>query len=287
MQTVDALKEAFLTFLQVALTGFDDMIQASVNTIGKPIDESTWASMVGLSGILKPFCYLVIGLCTCIELAQTASKVDMLKWEHALKTGIKLCLAYVCIDIAPTFLKACFVQSQAWISSLARPNNIKLGSDSYDAISLIVDNIDGFGSIMGLWLAMFIVLLAILVSGLLIQVIAYGRMFEIYVYLVVSPLPFAFLPLGQGDNFSRTTTRFVKSFIAVCLQGVMLLVTIQVFNVILGTMLGQLITDTALAEGDEFAKVVNICFSMLIGSISLLMAVSRSGEWARAVIDAS
>ena len=287
---MDALKEAFLTFLQVALTGFDDMIQSSVNTIGTPIDETTWGSMVGLSGILKPFCYLVIGLCTCIELAQTASKVDMLKWEHALKTGIKLCLAYVCIDIAPTFLKACFVQSQAWISSLytSRPYNIKLGSESYVAISQVVDKIDGFGSIMGLWLAMFIVLLAVLVCGVLIRVIAFGRMFEIYVYLVVSPLPFAFLPLGQGDNFSRTTTRFVKSFVAVCLQGVMLLVTIQVFNVILGTMLGQLVTETAAADGtDEFAKVVNICFSMLIGSISLLMAVSRSGEWARAVIDAS
>lgn len=286
-----ALKDLFLTYLEVVLTGYDDMLTLAIKAISEPIDGNVWGQMVRFSNALKPFCYLVIGLCTCIELAQTASKVDMLKWEHALKTCIKLCLAYVCIDVSPTLLKACFVQSQAWISALD-PNNvnsavIKLGTQSYSQLVILMDEIQGF-SVMGLWIALFIMVLAVMVCALMVQVIAYGRMFEIYVYLVVSPLPFAFLPLGQGDNFSRITTRFMKNFIAVCLQGVMMLISIQVFNIILGNTISADIANAALEEGvNEFSKVFTICFKLLIGSIALLMAVTKSGTWAKNIMDAA
>lgn len=264
--------------------GFDSMLSDASSVLSDGLGE--WSSVAALSSTLRPFCYTIIGICLLIEIAQVASKVDIIKWEHGLKLCVKMVLAKVSIDIAPTFLQACYAQAQEWITGLSSGGST-LGSLTIGHLTPLVNNVNGFGNILGMFLSTFIVLMAIKICGLIVQVIAYGRMFELYVYLVISPLPCAFFPLGNGDGggISRITSKFFKSFIAVCLQGVMMIIVIRLFDVIIG---GQITSTLAViaARGDANAAITDLVYTMLLGAIALVMAVVKSGSWAKGILDA-
>lgn len=281
---LDALRDWLLGLMTSALQGFDSMLADASNVLTGGLGE--WSSVAALSSTLRPFCYAIIGICLLIEIAQVASKVDIIKWEHGLKLCVKMVLAKVCIDIAPTFLQACYAQAQDWITGLSSGGST-LGNTTVTYLTPLVQNVSGFGNILGMFLSTFIVLMAIKICGLMVQVIAYGRMFELYVYLVVSPLPCAFMPLGNGDGggVSRITSKFFKSFIAVCLQGVMMIIVIRIFDVVMGN---AILTTLGAAAGnaDANAAITDLIYTMLLGAIALVMAVVKSGSWAKGILDA-
>lgn len=283
----NGIRDWFLGFVINAFKGFDTMLVSAQNVLSQP-NDSIWSSVLTLADILKPFCYTIIGICLLIEIAQVAAKVDVMKWEHGLKVLVKMVLAKVCIDTAPTILKACYMQAASWISSIGAGTNTNFGSSISSQIEPLLENVTGAGNILALFAASVIVIVAIKVCGLLIQVIAFGRMFELYVYLAVSPLPCAFFPLGDGNGggFSRVTGKFFKSFAAVCLQGVMIMLCMRIFNMIIGGTLNEMI-QSAINSGAEPSIIVgDLCYVMLLGAIVLLMSIVRCGTWAKSILDA-
>jgi len=281
---LDALREWLLGLMSSALTGFDSMLADASDILANGLGD--WANIEALSVTLRPFCYTIIGICLLIELAQVAAKVDIIKWEHGLKLCVKMVLAKVCIDMAPTVLQACYMQAQAWVTGLAS-GGTTFGATTIGYLTPLVNKVKGFGDILGMFLSSFIVLMAIKICGLMIQVIAFGRMFELYVYLVVSPFPCAFMPLGDGSGggVSRITSKFFKSFIAVCLQGVMMIIVIRVFDVVLGQVLLTALKAAAFKPSVNTA-ITDLVYTMLLGSIALVMAVVKCGSWAKGILDA-
>ena len=237
---------------------------------------------------MKPFCYIVISICLLIEIAQVAAKVDIIKWEHGLKLCVKMVFAKLCIDIAPTFLRACYNQASMWITdAMSAGNYTNLGNLMTTEVEAQINNISGIWAVVGLLASCLLLSMAVKICGLLIQIIAFGRMFELYVYLAVSPLPCSFLPLGDGSGggMSRVTTKFFKSFIAVCLQGVMIIICIRIFYMIVGTALTTLIS-AAKAGTNATTVVSDLCYTMLMAGIVLVMSVAKCGSWARGIMDA-
>ena len=285
---MDGLRQALLDLITSALLGFDNMITSAETVLTNGLG-STWNAVLELSEILKPFCLTIIGICLLIEIAQVAAKVDIIKWEHGLKLAVKMVLSKVCIDIAPTFLEACYRQAALWIS-LATGASIggvsTLGSLVNDQMETLVMSVDGLWGVLGLFISVLVVVIAIKICGLMVQVIAYGRMFELLVYLAVSPLPCAFLPLGDGSGggYSRVTGNFFKNFVAICLQGVMMILCLRLFGILMTTAITDGIAQAAGLEGT--VAVSELCYSMLMGAIVLVMSVVKSGSWAKSIINA-
>lgn len=287
---MDALKQSLLEMILSAMNGFDSMVDnaQSVLTGGAFNVTAVWNSVITLSNALRPFCYVVIGICLLIEIAQVAAKVDIIKWEHGLKLCLKMVFARLCIDIAPTFLRACYNQATIWINSATSVGSYtNLGSLMTRDVQTQISNISGIFSVIGLLASCLVLSMAIKVCGLLVQVIAFGRMFELYVYLAVSPLPCAFFPLGDGSGggMSRVTMKFFKNFIAVCLQGVMIIICIRIFYMIVGTALTTLVS-TAVGGSDPTTVISDLCYTMLMAGIVLVMAVAKCGSWAKGIMDA-
>lgn len=287
---MDGLKETLLNLIKSAMNGFDSTVSNAqdVLTGGLFDTNAVWSSVLALSNALKPFCYVVIGICLLIEIARVAAKVDIIKWEHGLKLCVKMVFAKLCIDIAPTFLRACYNQASIWISSaMTAGSYTNLGSLMTTEVETQISSISGIWSVIGLLASCLLLSMAVKICGLLIQVIAFGRMFELYVLLAVSPLPCAFFPLGDGSGggMSRITQKFFKNFIAVCLQGVMIIVSIRIFYMIVGTALTALIT-SATAGSDPTTVVTDLCYTMLLAGIVLVMAVAKCGSWAKSIMDA-
>jgi hypothetical protein len=284
------LKETLLNLIKSAMNGFDSMVSNAQDVLtGGAFDtNSVWSSVLNLSNALKPFCYVVIGICLLIEIAQVAAKVDIIKWEHGLKLCVKMVFAKLCIDIAPTFLRACYNQASMWIiSATGTGNYTNLGSLMTTEIESQISSINGIWAVIGLLASCLLLSMAVKICGLLIQVIAFGRMFELYVYLAVSPLPCSFFPLGDGagGGMSRITVKFFKNFIAVCLQGVMIIICIRIFYMIVGTAITALV-GTATAGTDPTTVVTDLCYTMLMAGIVLVMAVAKCGSWAKGIMDA-
>lgn len=287
---MDGLKETLLNLIKSAMNGFDSTVSSAqdVLTGGLFDTNAVWSSVLALSNALKPFCYVVIGICLLIEIAQVAAKVDIIKWEHGLKLCVKMVFAKLCIDVAPTFLRACYNQASLWISSaMSVGGYTNLGSLMTTEVETQISSISGIWSVIGLLASCLLLSMAVKICGLLIQVIAFGRMFELYVLLAVSPLPCAFFPLGDGSGggMSRITQKFFKNFIAVCLQGVMIIINIRIFYMIVGTTLTSLIT-SASGGSDPTTVVTDLCYVMLLAGIVLVMAVAKCGSWAKSIMDA-
>lgn len=287
---MDALKQTLLDMIKSAMNGFDSMVDSAQDVLmGGAFNTTTvWNSVLTLSDALKPFCYIVIGICLLIEIAQVASKVDVIKWEHGLKLCVKMVFAKLCIDIAPTFLRACYNQATIWINTATSAGSYtNLGSLMTSEVETQIASISGIWAIIGLLASCLFLSMAVKICGLLVQVIAFGRMFELYVYLAVSPLPCAFFPLGDGSGggMSRITTKFFKSFIAVCLQGVMIIICIRIFYMIVGSALTTLIA-TATSGADPTVIISDLCYTMLMAGIVLVMAVAKCGSWAKGIMDA-
>lgn len=287
---MDGLKETLLNLIKSAMNGFDSTVSSAQDVLmGGLFDtNAVWSSVLALSNALKPFCYVVIGICLLIEIAQVAAKVDIIKWEHGLKLCVKMVFAKLCIDIAPTFLRACYNQASLWISSaMSVGGYTNLGSLMTTEVETQISSISGIWSVIGLLASCLLLSMAVKICGLLIQVIAFGRMFELYVLLAVSPLPCAFFPLGDGSGggMSRITQKFFKNFIAVCLQGVMIIISIRIFYMIVGTALTSLIT-SASGGSDQTTVVTDLCYVMLLAGIVLVMAVAKCGSWAKSIMDA-
>lgn len=288
---MDMLKDALLALIKSALNGFDSaVLSAQEVLIGSGTSAfnqaSVWGQVLALSNYLRPFCYVIIGICLLIEMAQVASKVDIIKWEHGLKLCVKMVFAKVCIDIAPTFLRACYNQASIWINNMTGTYQ-NMGGTIVTEIENQIGSINGIWSVIGLLVSCMLVIVAVKVCGLLVQVIAFGRMFELYIYLAVSPLPCAFFPLGDGSGggYSRITQKFFKSFIAVCLQGVMIIICIRVFNLLIGNAFNNLLS-MAQAGSDPTTAISDLCYTMLMGAIVLVMSVAKCGSWAKGILDA-
>lgn len=289
----EGLKNALLNLIISALTGFDSLVNSAKGVLtgsgtGAFDTNAVWNAVLGLSDALKPFCYVAIAMCLLIEMAQVAQKVDIIKWEHGLKLGLKMVFARLCIDVAPTFLRACYNQANIWITEATQVGSVtSMGALMSQEVQTQLNNVTGLGNVLGLFISTMLVALAIKICGLLIQVIAFGRMFELYIYLAVSPLPCAFFPLGDGTGggWSRITQKFFKSFIAVCLQGVMIILCIQIFYLIIGSSIEEMMRN-AVSGTDAGAIVTELCYTMLMGAIVLVMSVARCGSWAKSIIDA-
>ena len=281
------LNDYLANLISGALEGFDSMVARAAEVLGGGMDS--WGAVAAFAqAILRPFCLIVIGICLLIEIAQVSSKVDIIKWEHGLKISVKMVLAVLFLDIAPVFLEACYAQAAAWVTAgAAFGGGSAFGATINAEIVELIGGVTGLWATIGLFLSVIILILAIQLCGLVIAAIAFGRMFELYVYIAVSPLPCAFFPLGDGSGggFSRITAKFLRSFAAVCLQGVMMIICMRIFGIIMNDVIFDSMTASAGLE--DSVRVSELCYTMLLGAIVLVMSVVKCGSWAKSILDAA
>lgn len=283
----EKLKDWIVQLLTIAFNNFDEtLLEASRVLTG---GVAGFGEAVNLSRtVIAPVCTVILSLCLMTELAIGASKVDRLRMEDGIKLGTKLCLGKVFVDNGPYLLEAIYLQSQSWIASLGGASSATTGELILRNLPAIIDKLDGWGNILGLLATSLIMILAVFVCGLLIKVMAYGRMFEIYAYVVISPLPLAFAPLSGGGevNLNGITKSFIKSFIGVCLQGVMMLIMLKVFDIIIGNSLNGVVTLIVRGTDNDITKITDLLYTMLLGSIALVVAISKSGSYAKSIVGA-
>ena len=81
----------------------------------------------------------------------------------------------------------------------------------------------GIGELIGLAMETMIISLCMKIMSVLITVILYGRMIEIYLYVSVAPIPAATV---TNREWGTVGTNYLKGLIALAFQGFFIMVSV-------------------------------------------------------------
>lgn len=131
---------------------------------------------------------------------------------------------------------------------------------------MLEENIEtmGIGELLGLGMETMIVSLCLKIISVLITVILYGRMIEIYLYASVSPIPFATFTNREWGNIG---SNYVRALLALGFQGFFMMVCVAIYAVLVNTITVSSNLHTAIWS--VAAYTVLLCFSLFkTGSLS-------------------
>ena len=102
------------------------------------------------------------------------------------------------------------------------------------------------------------------ILSVLITVILYGRMIEIYCFCSVSPIPFATLANREWGSIG---TNYLKGLFALAFQGFFIMVCVGIYAVLIASM--NVSGDVHMALFSIMAYTVILCFSLFhTGTVS-------------------
>ena len=120
------------------------------------------------------------------------------------------------------------------------------------------------GELFGLGIQLFIASLLLQIMAVLIIVVIYGRMVEIYIYVSVAPLPFA--TLGNRE-WGSIGTNYVKGLMALAFQGFFIMICVGIYAALVSSV--TVSGDLNAALWSVIGYSVLLIFSLFkVGSVS-------------------
>ena len=274
---IDAIEQWLKDFLIGAITGnlssmFSD-VNSKVATIATEVGKTpeSWNSSVfsiilTLSrNVVVPIAGLVIAAVLTYELiSMIIEKNNMhdidtfmfFKW--AFKSA-----AAIIVNHTFDFIMAIFQVAQTMVQRSAGVIDTNASIDISSAIANITTELQatGLGDLFALMLETWVVSFAMKAMGLIITVILYGRMIEIYIY---GPLPFATFMNREWGNIG---TNYVRGLAALGLQGFLIMICVGIYAVLVNAL--SLGGDLQASIWSCAAYTVLLCFSLFkTGSVA-------------------
>ncbi|MDU3323977.1 MAG: CD0415/CD1112 family protein [Escherichia coli] len=187
--------------------------------------------------VIIPIAGLIITAVLCIELInmvmQKNNMHDTDTFEF-LKYIIKMWIAVWLVSHAFEFSMAVFDVAQHMVNKAAGVINTS-ATVSGDQIVAMMDTLNekGLGELVMILFETSLIKVAIQVISVVIMLVVYGRMFEIYVYSSVSAIPFA--TMGNKE-WGQIGTNYIKGLFAIGLQGLFLMVCLGSYAVLVKTI---------------------------------------------------
>lgn len=263
------------------LSNLDSMftdVNTKVGTIAGEVGKtpSTWNagifSMVRTlsENVVIPIAGLVISFVLIYELiTMVIDKNNM----HDFDTGLffrflfKACIAVMLLSKTFDIVMAVFDVGSHAVTQAASAIS---GSTSIDVQTTLTamfnSQIDAMeiGELIGLGLETMIISVCMKIMAVLITVILYGRMIEIYLYVSVAPIPAATV---SNREWGSVGTNYLKGLIALAFQGFFIMVCVAIYAVLVSGI--TVASDLHSALWSVGAYTVILCFSLFkTGSIS-------------------
>lgn len=223
--------------------------------------------------VIIPIAGLIITAVLCIELINMVMQKNNMHDTDTFeffKYMIKMWIAVWLVSHAFTFSMAVFDVAQHLVNQAAGVINTS-ATVSGDQIVQMVEGLKdkGLGELVMILFETSLVKVAIQVMSVVIMLVVYGRMFEIYVYCSVSAIPFA--TMGNKE-WGQIGTNYIKGLFAIGLQGLFLIICLGIYAVLVKTLK---ITDI------HASTFMILGYALLLGLMML-----KSGTLAKSVLNA-
>lgn len=223
--------------------------------------------------VIIPIAGLIITAVLCIELINMVMQKNNMHDTDTFeffKYIIKMWIAVWLVSHAFEFSMAVFDVAQHMVNKAAGVINTS-ATVSGDQIVAMMDTLKekGLGELVMILFETSLIKVAIEVISVVIMLVVYGRMFEIYVYSSVSAIPFA--TMGNKE-WGQIGTNYIKGLFALGLQGLFLMVCLGIYAVLVKTIK---ITDI------HTSTMTILGYAVLLGLMML-----KSGTLAKSVLNA-
>ncbi len=272
----DWLKGLLIDGIMGNLEGLFDTVNTRVGEIAVQVGTTPAAWNAGVFSLIRqisetvilPIAGMILTFVATYELIQMLierNNLHDIDYWIFFKWMFKTACAILILSNTFNMVNAVFDVSQ---SVIARAGGIVQGSTSItpsmlDTLEATLETKE-LGYLLGLWLQTAMLGLTMRALGIIIFVLAYGRMLEIYMLTSLAPIPVATLSNREVGSMGQN---YIKSLFAVGFQGLLMLLCVGIYAVLIQGIAGT--ADPVGAIWGCVGYTVLLCFMLFkTGSIS-------------------
>ena len=269
---IDVIKDN----LSAMLLDINEKVGTVAGEVGKT--PSSWNSEIFTfiksinENVVLPIAVIILTAICCIELIQVVMQKNSMHDTDTFeffKYIIKMWIAVWLVSHAFEFSMAVFDVAQEMVGKAAGVvgSSANIAPGDFDAM---VDALKekSVGTLIGISLETGLVKISLTILSVLITVILYGRMIEIYIYCSVAAIPFA--TMGNKE-WSSIGTNYIKSLFALGLQGLFILIFFGIYAVLVKTV--------------NFTDIHVSILKVLAYGLILGVMMMKSGSIAKAILN--
>lgn len=275
----DGIFEAIEEWMRELLTG---MVTSNLTTMFSDVNEKTGeiATQVGQTpqgwngsifslirnlsnSVIVPIAGMIITFVLCYELISMLTEKNSM---HEIDTWMffkyffKMWVAVYLVSNTFTITMAVFDVGQHVVSAAGGVINSQtaINIDSMtEAMETAMESME-IGELVILALETMLVSLCMKIMSVLITVLLYGRMIEIYLYTSVAPIPFATV---SNREWGQVGNNYFRGLLALGFQGFFMVVCVGIYAVLVSTI--QISDNMHSALFGVAAYTVILCFSLM------------------------
>ena len=279
---VDWLKDLLIGGIMGNLGGLFDNVNNQIGEIAGTVGQTPGAFNPGVFALIRnlsetvvlPIAGLILTFVATYELIHliidrnNLNEVDT--WIF-FKWFFKTFLAVMILSNTFNIVMAVFDVAQSVINQAGGliSGSTAVGADmmaTFEAELWLMD----VGPLLGLWLQSFIIGITLTALNIVIFIIIYGRMIEIFLLTSLAPIPFATL---SNQEFGGMGQNYLKTLCAVGFQGLLILVCVGIYAVLIQSI---------VVSGDPIGAV----WAAIGYTVLLCFTLFKTGSLARSVFGA-
>lgn len=276
---LDSVFEAIEEWIRTLLT---NMVDSNLTTMFADVNEKTGqiASQVGQTpqgwnsgiysmiqnlsnSVIMPIAGIIITFVLCYELISMLTEKnnmhDIDTWMF-FKYFFKMMIAVYLVSNTFTITMAVFDLGQSVVNAAAGV----ISGETAINVSTLISQMDTvmesmeIGELVVLALETLLVSFCMKVMSIVITIICYGRMIEIYLYTSVAPIPFATM---TNREWGQIGNNYFRGLFALAFQAFLMMVCVGIYGVLIATI--HISADIHAALFGVAGYTVLLCYTLL------------------------
>ena len=262
------LKELLAGAIASNLTGMVDSVNTKVGDIAAQVGQTPQGWNSGIfsmiqnlsNNVILPIAGIILALVMTMEFIRIImdknNMHDFDTWS-ILMWVFKTACAILIVSNTWNIVMAVFDVSQTVVNNAAGMSvgntDIELVTEGLEETLMAME----LSSLIGLWFQSMIVGVTMHILSIIIMLICFGRMIEIYLVTSVAPIPMATM---MNHEWSQMGQNYLRSLFALAFQGFLIIVCVAIYAVLVQNMVVE--SDISMAIWTVMGYTVLLCFTL-------------------------
>lgn len=262
------LKELLAGAIASNLTGMVDSVNTKVGDIAAQVGQTPQGWNGGIfhmiqnlsNNVILPIAGIILALVMTMEFIRIImdknNMHDFDTWS-ILMWVFKTACAILIVSNTWNIVMAVFDVSQTAVNNAAGiivgNTDIELVTEGLEETLMAME----LSSLIGLWFQSMIVGVTMHILSIIIMLICFGRMIEIYLVTSVAPIPMATM---MNHEWSQMGQNYLRSLFALAFQGFLIIVCVAIYAVLVQNMVVE--SDISMAIWTVMGYTVLLCFTL-------------------------
>lgn len=262
------LKELLAGAIASNLTGMVDSVNTKVGDIAAQVGQTPQGWNSGIfsmiqnlsNNVILPIAGIILALVMTMEFIRIImdknNMHDFDTWS-ILMWVFKTACAILIVSNTWNIVMAVFDVSQNVVNNAAGiivgNTDIELVTEGLEETLMAME----LSSLIGLWFQSMIVGVTMHILSIIIMLICFGRMIEIYLVTSVAPIP---MSTKMNHEWSQMGQNYLRSLFALAFQGFLIIVCVAIYAVLVQNMVVE--SDISMAIWTVMGYTVLLCFTL-------------------------